>query len=73
MQSGGAPCLFHNACDADSSVGFCGATPLSQFDVQFSAELSFLQRGGSYREIQSSDSDIHLGEGYDAHSSCLSM
>jgi len=45
MQSGGAPCLFHNTCDADSSVGFCGATPLSQFDVQLSAELSFLPRG----------------------------
>ena len=28
MQSGGAPCLFHNACDADSCVGFCGAIPL---------------------------------------------
>ena len=57
MQSGGAPCLFHNACDADSCVGFCGATPLSQFDVQLSAELSFLPWGDP-REIQSSDSDI---------------
>ncbi|KAL5501944.1 hypothetical protein EMCRGX_G008627 [Ephydatia muelleri] len=57
MQSGGALCLFHNACDADSCVGFCGATPLSQFDVQLSAELSYLPRGDP-REIQSSDSDI---------------
>eukprot|EP00731_Ephydatia_muelleri_P005783 Em0003g31a len=38
-------------------VGFCGATPLSQFDVQLSAELSYLPRGDP-REIQSSDSDI---------------